>query len=95
MVLASGTLAVGRDFRHFKGETGLLADGRVREFVAPSPFDYNRNCLLYLPHISPSQGDKDYYDQLAEEIIALLDAAHGHALALFTSYAAMSAVKER
>ena len=95
MVLASGTLAVGQDFRHFKEETGLLADGRVREFVAPSPFDYSRNCLLYLPHIPPNQGDKDYYDQLAEEMVALLDAAHGHTLALFTSYAAMSAVKER
>ena len=36
-----------------------------------------------------------YYDSLAGEIAALLDAAHGHALVLFTSYAAMSAVKER
>ena len=36
-----------------------------------------------------------YYDELAKEIAALLDAAQGHALALFTSYAAMSAVKER
>ena len=43
MVLASGTLAVGQDFRHFKEETGLLADGRVREIVALSPFDYSRN----------------------------------------------------
>ena len=32
---------------------------------------------------------------MAKEIAALLDAAQGHALALFTSYAAMSAVKER
>lgn len=95
MVLASGTLAVGRDFRHFKEETGLLADGRVREFVAPSPFNYSMNCLLYVPHIPPNPEYKDYYDRLAEEITALLDAAHGHALALFTSYAAMSAVKER
>ena len=94
-ILASGTLAVGQDFRHFKEETGLLADGRVREFVAPSPFDYSRNCLLYLPHIPPNQGDKDYFDQLTDEILALLDVAHGHTLALFTSYAAMSAVKER
>jgi hypothetical protein len=32
---------------------------------------------------------------LAEEISSLLDAANGHALVLFNSYAAMSAVKER
>lgn len=94
-ILTSGTLAVGQDFRHFKKETGLLTDSRVRESVAPSPFDYSRNCLLYLPKRPPHQDGKSYYDDLAEEVVALLDAAHGHALALFTSYAAMSAVKER
>lgn len=31
MILASGTLAVGSNFRRFKEETGLLAEGRVRE----------------------------------------------------------------
>lgn len=95
VILASGTLAVGEDFRRFKEETGLLTDGRVQESVTPSPFNYGRNCLLYLPKRPPHQDDRSYYDKLAEEIVALLDAAHGHALALFTSYAAMSAVKER
>lgn len=94
-VLTSATLAVGEDFRRFKEETGLLTDSRVTESVAPSPFDYQRNCLLYLPQIPPRQKAAAYYDELAKEIAALLDAAQGHALALFTSYAAMSAVKER
>lgn len=49
----------------------------------------------YLPQIPPSQADSDYYDDLAEQIVKLLDAANGHALGLFTSYAAMSAVRER
>jgi ATP-dependent DNA helicase DinG len=95
VVLASGTLAVGKDFCRFKEETGLLADSRVTESVALSPFDYERNCLLYLPQCPPSLKDTNYYHQLSEEIAALLKAAHGHALVLFTSYAAMSAVKER
>nr|WP_325214159.1 ATP-dependent DNA helicase [uncultured Oscillibacter sp.] len=94
-VLTSATLAVGEDFRRFKEETGLLTDSRVTESVAPSPFDYQQNCLLYLPKIPPRQKAAAYYDELAKEIAALLDAAQGHALALFTSYAAMSAVKER
>lgn len=34
MILASGTLAVGSNFRRFKEETGLLAEGRVREHMA-------------------------------------------------------------
>lgn len=94
-ILTSATLAVGEDFRRFKEETGLLTDSRVTESVAFSPFDYQQNCLLYLPQVPPRQKNVAYYDELAKEIAALLDAAQGHALALFTSYAAMSAVKER
>ena len=95
VILTSATLAVGEDFRRFKEETGLLSDSRVTESVSHSPFDYQKNCLLYLPQTPPHQKDIAYYDKLAEEIAALLEAAQGHALALFTSYAAMSAVKER
>ena len=95
MILASGTLAVGEDFRRFKEATGLLTDSRVRESVSPSPFAYSKNCLLYVSRLPAHQDAGQYYDSLAGEIAALLDAAHGHALVLFTSYAAMSAVKER
>ena len=94
-ILTSGTLAVGTDFRRFKEETGLLADGRVSESISASPFDYKANCLLYLPPHPPEQADSCYFDTLAAEITALLDACWGHALVLFTSYAAMSAIKER
>lgn len=95
VVLTSGTLAVGKDFRRFKEETGLLVDARVTESISPSPFDYKANCLLYLPLHPPEQVDSGYFDELAAEIAALLDACWGHALVLFTSYAAMSAIKER
>ena len=94
-ILTSGTLAVGTDFRRFKEETGLLADKRIRESVAASPFDYKANCLLYLPLHPPEQMGSGYFDELAAEIAALLDACWGHALVLFTSYSAMSASKER
>ncbi len=94
-ILTSGTLAVGFDFHRFKEETGLLADGRVTESVSASPFDYKSNCLLYLPLHPPEQADSGYFDTLAAEIAALLDTCWGHALVLFTSYAAMSAIKER
>ena len=94
-VLASGTLAVGDDFHRFRSQAGLLDGRRVTESVSLSPFDYRRNCLLYLPQLPPSQRSETYYDELAEEITALTRAAWGHALILFTSYAAMSAVKDR
>ena len=94
-ILTSGTLAAGGNFRRFKEEAGLMADSRVTESISPSPFDYQKNCLLYLPPEPPRHGQSRYYDKLSDVIAALLKAAHGHALALFTSYAAMSAVKEQ
>lgn len=51
MILTSGTLAVGEDFRRFKEATGLLTDSRVRESVSPSPFAYSRNCLMYVSRL--------------------------------------------
>ena len=95
VILTSGTLAVGADFRPFKEETGLLADGRVTESVSPSPFNYKSNCLLYLPLHPPELTNSGYLDELAAEIAALMDVCWGHALVLFTSYAAMFAIKER
>lgn len=93
-ILTSGTLAAGGNFRRFKEESGLMADSRVRESISPSPFDYQTNCLLYLPPEPPAGSGSRYYSQLSQMVAALLAAAHGHALVLFTSYAAMSAVKE-
>ena len=98
MILTSGTMAVGADFQRFRAETGLTDSYRVKESVSESPFDYWGHALLYLPEFPPRQfGDRLdlYYDALAGEIARLIRAASGHTLVLFTSYSAMSAVKER
>ncbi len=95
MILTSGTLSVGEDFSRFKAEVGLLGNHRVTESVSFSPFDYEKNCLLYLPNSPPKQKSKAYFDQISQEIAGLLYATHGHGLILFTSYAAMSAVQTR
>ena len=95
IVLTSGTLAVGKDFSRFRTAAGLTGERPVTETVCPSPFDYQHNCLLYLPTDPIPLDAADYYDRLAAQIRQLAAASHGHALVLFTSYLAMSAVKER
>ena len=95
IVLASGTLAAGGGFQHYKEAVGLIKNSRVTESISPSPFDYQRNCLLYLPQCPPEQKVNIYYDKLTEEIFLLLKAVCGYALVLFTSYSAISAVKAR
>ncbi len=95
IVLTSATLAVGNSFRRYKETAGLPAGGSIQECVYPSPFDYKNKCLLYLPMVPPWQASRDYFREIADEIAALVRAAHGHALVLLTSYDAMSAVKEQ
>ena len=95
IVLTSGTLAVGKDFSRFRTAAGLTGERPVTETVCPSPFDYQHNCLLYLPPDPIPLDAADYYDRLAAQIRQLAAASYGHALVLFTSYLAMSAVKER
>jgi len=97
MLLTSGTLAVKDDFTRFKEEAGLIGSTRLKESVSLSPFDYKKNCLLYIPETVPKRNTEDmkaYYAELAREIAALLEITHGHALVLFTAYSAMAAVKE-
>jgi len=93
VILTSGTLAAGHDFAHTKQRMGLADCARSRTFTEPSPFDYERNCLLYIPSGQAPQPSSDKEPAyLAEKITALTDATHGHALVLFISYRLMDEV---
>ena len=94
VLLVSGTLALGKDFTRFREAAGLLNFWRTEEFISPSPFDYKKNCILYFPLSPPKMKSHNYYERLTDEMTELLKAANGHALVLFTSYAALSSVKE-
>jgi len=87
-ILTSGTLAAGGSFARARQQLGLEKNGRCREFTAPSPFDYERNCLLYVP----DNLSRANVDAVSKRLRQLIGAAHGHALVLFTSYILMSEV---
>lgn len=96
IVLTSGTLAVGKDFSLFREEAGLAPNQRVTESVSLSPFDYAHNCLLYVPEEAPAYAEDDlqgYFRYLLGMIRMLVKISNGHALVLFNSYSAMSAIK--
>lgn len=69
----------------------IVRKGKER-FV--SPFNYEENCLLYIPDspLNVQIGSEKEVEYLAEQICRLVEAAHGHTLVLFTSYALMGAV---
>ena len=89
-ILTSGTLAAAGDFSHTEQLLGLAAYRPLRHFRADSPFDYKKKCLLYFPPCVKTRMDNR---KMAEEIVRLVDACHGHALVLFTSYRQMAEVR--
>lgn len=89
-ILTSGTLAAAGDFSHTEQLLGLAAYRPLRHFRANSPFNYKKKCLLYFPPRVKMRMDNR---KMAEEIVRLVGACHGHALVLFTSYRQMAEVR--
>ncbi len=71
-----------------------FAPGTVDEADVGSPFDYEHNALLYCALSMPDPRDARYRDAVHDELEALINAAGGRTLALFTSWKAMDAAAE-
>lgn len=96
IILTSGTLSAAGDFARCKHSLGIsqLSTSLVMETSQPSPFDYERNTMLYISDSVPfpNQQNKQYLAAVADEVERLVLASHGHAAVLFTSYNAMGQV---
>ncbi|MBL4637123.1 MAG: ATP-dependent DNA helicase [Kofleriaceae bacterium] len=88
LVLTSATLSAGGGFSHLRSRLGLEAD-TTDELLVDSPFDYQKQCLLYLPRDIPDPRNAADMALRHERIAKLVDITRGHALLLFTSYRAM------
>lgn len=71
-----------------------LPDGGHDVLDVGSPFDYEHNALLYCAVHMPDPRSPEYGPRSHEEMAALINAAGGRTLALFTSYKAMDAAAE-
>lgn len=93
-ILTSGTLMAGGSFDRPQKIIGLSDNQRVENFIAASPFNYEENCLLYIPDnpLNVQIGSEKEVKYLAGQICRLVEASRGHTLVLFTSYALMGAV---
>lgn len=85
-IFTSATLAVGRDFTHFRASIGI-EEGQTLQW--DSPFDYRRNALLYLPDNLPLPAAANYTSELIKTVIPVLLASRGRAFLLFTSHRAL------
>ncbi len=85
-IYTSATLAIGNDFNHFSSQLGL-ADVKAQTW--PSPFDYTRQALLYLPPEMPDPREASYIDSVINAALPVIHASQGHAFLLFTSHRAL------
>ncbi|MBS0422093.1 MAG: ATP-dependent DNA helicase [Proteobacteria bacterium] len=85
-IFTSATLSLGEDFSHFSGRLGL---GDTPTLKIDSPFDYERQCLLYLPVGLRAPSAPGYLDEVMTTALPLIEASKGGAFILFTSHRAL------
>ena len=81
-LFTSATLTVDNSFEHFKENLGL---NDAREKSYPSPFDYQKNAMLYVPEGMPEPNDSNFNIYLVNKMLPLIEACHGRTFILSTS----------
>jgi ATP-dependent DNA helicase DinG len=71
-----------------------LMPGSYDQLDVGSPFAYDEQALLYCPLHLPDPRDAGFEKAMHEELVALIEAAEGRTLALFTSWRAMRAAAD-
>jgi ATP-dependent DNA helicase DinG len=91
-IFTSATLAVGEDFGHFTRELGV-PEAQTRRWS--SPFDFERQALLYLPlGLPPEPNDAAFTEAVIEAALPVLRASEGRAFLLFTTLRALRRAHE-
>jgi ATP-dependent DNA helicase DinG len=91
-VFTSATLAVDGRFDHLITRLGLDAP---RTLIAPSPFDWPRQALCWLPPRMPEPNARDYTAAVIDAVRPVLEASRGRAFLLFASHRALREAAER
>jgi ATP-dependent DNA helicase DinG len=91
-IFTSATLALDGHFEHFARRLGLES---AETLLVDSPFDFERQALLYLPPDLPDPASASYTGRLLEAVLPLVQAAGGGAFLLFTSHRALAEAATR
>lgn len=90
-ILTSATLTVGGRFDHF---TKAMGFENAATLALPSPFDFERNALCYVPRELPAPSAEGYTEAVVAAIRPVLAASAGRAFLLFTSHRALRRAAE-
>ena len=86
-IFTSATLSVGEEFAHFTSRLGLSEASTLR---IESPFDHERQALLYLPPGLPEPSSPAHVAAVLDTALPLIEASRGGAFLLFTSHRALA-----
>jgi len=90
-VFTSATLTVGGGFDHIASRLGLDDPATLMQ---PSPFDWERQALCYLPPDLPDPSARGFGTALIQVLAPVLEASGGRAFLLFASHRALREAAE-
>jgi ATP-dependent DNA helicase DinG len=88
-IFTSATLTMADSFDCFTKSLGLTA---AKTLLLPSPFDFQKQALLYLPRTLPDPKSSQYYELLLARALPVIEACGGRCFFLFTSHRALKQV---
>lgn len=90
-VFTSATLTMAQSFDCFTKPLGL---SKAQTLLLDSPFDFQKQALLYLPRTVPDPKHVDYYEALLERVIPVIEGCGGRCFFLFTSHRALQCMAD-
>ncbi|MEO5628541.1 MAG: ATP-dependent DNA helicase [Thermomonas sp.] len=90
-VFTSATLSVAGSFGHISQRLGIE---QATELLEPSPFDWDRQALCYLPPNLPEPASREFGPALIATLQPVLQASGGRAFLLFASHRALREAAE-
>ena len=96
VVLTSATLSVSGTAGNFDFIRARLGLDVTMELLLDSPFDYQKNVLLYLAKddIDPNKNPEKYLKKVIDSVKEIYDVMGGRMFVLFTSYSMLNAVSD-
>lgn len=94
VVFTSATLSTSDNFEYFKSRMGLNNGIEPIELILDTPFDYEKQTVLFVPTSMPAPNSREYAESAARIIDTILKITDGRAFVLFTSFRAMNSIYE-
>ncbi len=90
-IFTSATLSVNNHFQLFREALGLT---HALQLQLQSPFDYQKQAILYAPRGLPEPNSRQYTAAMMDAVVPVLEATKGRAFILFTSFRALEEAYE-